>query len=1438
MDPKTINDIKQFSDFGLSVQEIHDIYLPNIPLREIATTLELPVKEIEKIVKAGKKSQVEKPKTFVRPVVKKPTKPLPPLPPRKTQKVLVPEAEDPLAKYLAIEKPEVPVLLSQKKVDSVECPMISRQQILDRLSQVKANIDLGPSEGRLEEWGLAPRTQTNISLGPNSEKIAASLQKALTSSDEAVQKRVYLIFGRFSSEGEFVPGVTRDEFTRVQSYLNSAKYQWVNNPVIVSTVSKDKRYVKMVSPLGTMYRATETASIFDSPEYDYRIFSIDETPQPPEEYSTGTETVRETDVYLNPDGNIRISLLKTKKDYEIELEILSKAELSKVSVFKQLATFSALHSLATTLLSQAKDMPIYARPPPSASKIVDDIFQGLKTKPSPSTFVEVEASLGTFFGSSFVPGVTLAGFSRIGKFLAKEGYSVEASTEYSKVEIDGVIRAITIEGEDTIYQRKERSKTYDSPTYGYRISSSTETTISKPDNFAAKVVRNRKRSTFWNPERNAKVELTEVEEIIGENRPHKKFEVEIELLPQSEAKKGKVMTLDQLYQVCIALLTIAEGVNSQSQLMTRTEYSTVVSSTNNVLKVSGAKEGQMTRNYLSKPVNLKLADLLTQAHGTAVTNKLDGERSVLIITTVGVYAYTRDVLTKVGEIGPTPPEVTNNIFILDTEVTEDENGGKTFWPFDVLAAGKDTFAADVRKRSLAERDKLRQSVSEIQGAMTLWNGTFIDLSKTYYYPSNTTTLYQNIANAEKWEKDHPGLSFDGIIFQPLGAYFAEAKKWKPAEKMTIDFLLRSVGDGKFEYLVKNKRNFERPNYPGVTQTISLPKDFSKEYDGDRTLDLNEMVVECKFSKSQNSFVVYRLRPDRPNPNDISVAQSVFEDIVRPLSIETLRGQDLTVMRYAHNRTKEFLLQNFRGKKAILDVGSGQGGDLRKWAAIGLEKVFALEPSEEMRTEFKKRFAQLPDSQRVGITLKPFGVQETKKVLEAVEGQVQGVSAFFSLTFLGGSKQDVQDLGATVNGLLPLEEQRFVGIVMDGNEVHALLDLADGFYSSSIMIDGKSKVLYTITDSGEKSEITSGFTSRKIIVDIPDSNVRNVEEWTFPFAYFTRWMKEHSFRLVSSGYLSPSSKSEIKSLITEVNPTQDQVDKTYAKLPFESQVFSSLQKFFVFERGHSAIEALGGDISLPSRGKSVDFHQVIEGIDFVEERLQLHHVLQNNSAIFAAFLDVYDPSFYAPEPSEKMKKEISVLERKIKLFSKPGKHDKKVIEKTEKELEIAKERATKRTDGSETQMVNAFRKTLGKFIKEMDEDLIPFEVNSDDRASKKYGGQAMMAEKFADPKEEIPLTDAVNILSAYASTERSELLTIVVLGPKGLIYVSECYNADSVIMLYQTFSEVAIGKGAAIPADVRSTQHLYFPIVPSNSESRILDGHEGPGELLITKVCPP
>ena len=58
------------------------------------------------------------------------------------------------------------------------------------------------------------------------------------------------------------------------------------------------------------------------------------------------------------------------------------------------------------------------------------------------------------------------------------------------------------------------------------------------------------------------------------------------------------------------------------------------------------------------------------------------------------------------------------------------------------------------------------------------------------------------------------------------------------------------------------------------------------------------------------------------------------------------------MRKYHNKVKHMILRaNDKGAK-ILDVGTGQGGDLNKWKRAS--RVFCVEPSKEATEEMLSR----------------------------------------------------------------------------------------------------------------------------------------------------------------------------------------------------------------------------------------------------------------------------------------------------------------------------------------------------------------------------------------------------------------------------------------------------------------------------------------------------
>ena len=116
---------------------------------------------------------------------------------------------------------------------------------------------------------------------------------------------------------------------------------------------------------------------------------------------------------------------------------------------------------------------------------------------------------------------------------------------------------------------------------------------------------------------------------------------------------------------------------------------------------------------------------------------------------------------------------------------------------------------------------------------------------------------------------------------------------------------------------------------------------------------NGLIMECKWDNG--SFTPIKYRDDKEEPNFITTANDVWQDIKNPVTKETIRGRTLLTMRKYHNMIKKAMLEsNFKKGDVINDWGSGRGGDIDKWMKLGLKKVYGIEPNVENIEELRRR----------------------------------------------------------------------------------------------------------------------------------------------------------------------------------------------------------------------------------------------------------------------------------------------------------------------------------------------------------------------------------------------------------------------------------------------------------------------------------------------------
>lgn len=704
------------------------------------------------------------------------------------------------------------------------------------------------------------------------------------------------------------------------------------------------------------------------------------------------------------------------------------------------------------------------------------------------------------------------------------------------------------------------------------------------------VKRYRRRTSYTESHTKSKLyglrfDLTSVEEIhIRGNgstwRTHK-YEVEIERIYESVNTKRFVDAVKMI-------LGMSQDNLCPEQLMDLREKRLAVQLHNNIFhwdmltrKWRPKDPYRLFTGYWNKPKNVKLRDMISPQFNPAVTIKLNGRRYTLLIDRNGTYLYSPPY--DVFKVGPGDNNLSGTVldceFMLIPGSSKDEYIEKTIYGFDLLFyKGKDLRQLDFEIRL----DTLQRVGDWVEEWEPEWNHQELYCNieyrtKTYFlegtFYDRTRAAFAEIDGDERYKKYNLE---DGLIFQPDHWYRNDSTyKWKPKEELTIDFKFISATFNEIRRL--HGKSVDFPQFAWVEDFGSNPpEDYigrvfwirvgsrgrditfngtrSHPYPGYVILDSDKFndqavdgnIIECQW-KFDEMFVPYRVRDDRDRPNNYETARSVWEDIMNPIPRKTIEGYTLQLMRKYHNQEKHALLtKEFARGDVILDIGSGQGGDLWKWDSVGFRHVFAIEPDEGKRTEMERRMTE--GNYKTNVTILPFGAEETGKIRDVTKrGKLSGIVSFFSLTFFPQSEEMYSNLLNTID-LLPLKG-KLLGIVMDGYEVRNLLEKtrheenlppedAVDYYSGTDREDSAFSI-------EQISILDDDVIGNEIRIDIPDSRVLEQNEWLFYFEPFKRSLEKRGFKLLSQGFLNEG--------------------EMYDKLPQQSKIFSGLNRAFMFER---------------------------------------------------------------------------------------------------------------------------------------------------------------------------------------------------------------------------------------------------------------------------------
>lgn len=665
--------------------------------------------------------------------------------------------------------------------------------------------------------------------------------------------------------------------------------------------------------------------------------------------------------------------------------------------------------------------------------------------------LEVEARYGTFENGKFTPGVSLQTFARIRETLGKTS---EVTVETSEDRIGDDIRETIHEGKST-WINKKRLLAEDISSYGLRIGASQETPISPIPNFTPTHIRRKVRYSYLIVNGAVRVDLTREEN----HRVVHEVEVELIVIDAFDAFSKSIELILKLVQDTHILYTMAER-------------KLVIDYFNNLL--TGGNRKRIDFTALKQGRGLKFRDMVwggligNERTGYFVSNKADGVRKILFFAPNGIwllmppYEFTR--LTT--ENYPTLTGTALDGELISKEKRKPKAPKEKYWflAFDTLAWQGEI---NVQKQPHDDRMRLAQITADRIVSVLLKVNTMtfksFDTSERFFQVMRDMFDYQKTMSYET----------DGFMFGPETADYdpkvmREGKlvsvdqlplsqrvltaapdnvKWKPSQKLTIDFLIRHK-EGNIELYVNQygapvlfTGSYLNP-FDGIIPTPDFLKDVQ-----------NNSIVEFKWDEQ---FIPQRIRLDKFQPNKKEIATDIWDDIHHPIREELLRGKTFDLLKYYLSRIRRRLL---KGGETLLDINSGKGGDVSRWSSYS--RIVAFEENSEERKELERRIKLNHLEKRVKIV-------ETKEgIVPAVHnflGKAETISLVKKMESFWTSEKELKTLvGIIEETLSPSGE--IVFLTLDGDAITELFHPAYTYLTVkeidlkfiTISFDGRLKI---------------------------------------------------------------------------------------------------------------------------------------------------------------------------------------------------------------------------------------------------------------------------------------------------------------------------------------------------------------------------------------------
>lgn len=439
---------------------------------------------------------------------------------------------------------------------------------------------------------------------------------------------------------------------------------------------------------------------------------------------------------------------------------------------------------------------------------------------------------------------------------------------------------------------------------------------------------------------------------------------------------------------------------------------------------SGIPEGRFSlasvmNRKAHKAVDMPIDALFSLASSYSVTVKIDGERALLY--TLAGYSYLVNY-RRVVSLGYTA--IPNSI--VDCEIYLErlfrDQGDK---------AALRIFCFDIISYSSSDTLGLRSSLSSaVNKPFTERYDILMDIMNDVTIPGVQEIVvkeYRDATTEGIFDTLDTSYRNDGLIFTAKNLKYTDNNssfKWK--ERMTIDLYVSKAVQLMFSRSSKwipLSTSFQ--GYP-----ISFDEAVIRKYTGkiiELVAFLEDGIIKLEFD---------RIRRDRDSPNNFKTVVSILKIVIRPITRNTITGNNLLPgIRYLNmykrcliERTLDSLLPMSVNSIRLLDIGSGAGADVFKWKSVG--EITALEPDPSSFAELSKRVSKSNNNiVPVNTTLEEY----------KFSSPFSAITSFFSMTqILAPNKASYKSFVSRIGDML-LDGGIFMGVYMDPDLIYPVMN---------------------------------------------------------------------------------------------------------------------------------------------------------------------------------------------------------------------------------------------------------------------------------------------------------------------------------------------------------------------------------------------------------------